>query len=159
MDDAEKNPCSACMSRREVLRGGVAAAGAVSLLATMPAACMQASAAPSGPVPAGNVADIQAGTLTLVEGENVILGRDQGGLYAMTRVCTHQGQLVSVVSIGGLPALHCYAHGSEFSMNGIVTHGPAGRDLEHFQVDLGPDGGLTIQGGIVVTPATRTPVA
>jgi Rieske Fe-S protein len=172
MKDPDTDPCSGCMSRRAALRGVArAGAGAVSLslsigslagatLAGLPAGCMQAAnAPPTGPVAAGNVADVQIGTLNLVAGENVILGRDAVGLYAMTRVCTHQGQLVSVVSLSGVPALHCYAHGSEFSMNGSVTHGPAGRALEHFKVELAADGGITIQGGQLVAPDWRMPVA
>ncbi|HET6148940.1 MAG TPA: Rieske (2Fe-2S) protein [Polyangia bacterium] len=154
------------MSRRAALRGvATAGAGAVSLslsiasLAALPAGCMQTSSTPTGPVAAGNLADVQVGSLNLVAGENVILGRDDGGLFAMSRVCTHQGQLVSVVSVAGVPALHCYAHGSEFSMNGSVTHGPAGRALEHFRVELGADGSITIQGGQQVTSDWRLPVA
>jgi len=148
-----------------LLRGAATAgAGAVSVslslatLAVLPSACMPANTAPTGPVAAGNVASVPVGTLNLVTGENVILGRDSDGLYAMTRVCTHQGQLVSVVSVAGVPALHCYAHGSEFSMNGAVTHGPAGRALEHFKVDVAADGSITIQGGQQVAPDWRMPV-
>ena len=72
-------------------------------------------------IKAGTIADIQVGTLKLIDGQSVILGRDLGGLYAMTRVCTHQGALVGLVSVAGVPALHCSAHGSEFSMYGAVT--------------------------------------
>jgi nitrite reductase/ring-hydroxylating ferredoxin subunit len=165
MDDVKGDPCSACLSRRALLRGAATAgAGAVSVslslatLAVLPTACMQANSPPSGPVPAGNVADVQIGTLSLVAGENVILGRDSDGLYAMTRVCTHQGQLVSVVSVAGVPTLHCYAHGSEFSMNGAVTHGPAGRALEHFKVEVAADGSITIQGGQPVAADWRMPI-
>lgn len=180
----ESDPCSVCrgspkgdhnvqigspkgdrpveVSRRAVLRG-VASAGAgavsVSLLAALPGGCMQGNAAPAGPVAAGNVADIAVGSLNLVAGENVILGRDDRGFYAMTRVCTHQGQLVSVVSVAGAPALHCPAHGSEFSMNGAVTHGPAARALEHFMVEIAADGAITIQGGQAVTADWRAPAA
>ena len=165
MDAPDKDPCSACMTRRALLRsvasagaGAVTASLSVATLAALPAGCTPGNSAPSGPVAAGNLADVQVGSLTLVAGENLVLGRDGEGLYAMTRVCTHQGQLVSVVSVAGAPALHCYAHGSEFSMTGSVTHGPAARALEHFKVELGADGSITIQGGQVVPAEARTSV-
>jgi cytochrome b6-f complex iron-sulfur subunit len=164
MDVPGQDPCSTCMSRRALLRGvATASAGAVSVslslatLSVLPAGCMQGNSAPTGPIAAGNVADIQVGSLNLVAGENLILGRDDLGLFAMTRVCTHQGQLVNVVSVAGGPALHCYAHGSEFNMNGGVTHGPAVRPLEHFKVEVAADGSITIQAGEVVTADVRAP--
>jgi Rieske Fe-S protein len=164
MNDRDQDPCSACMSRRAMLRGVASAgAGAVSIslsvatLGALPAGCMQGNAAPTGPVAAGNVNDIPVGSLNLIAGENVILARDDRGFYAMTRVCTHQGQLVSVVSLAGVPALHCYAHGSEFSMNGAPIHGPATAPLQHFKVEIGADGSIIIQGGQVVIADWRAP--
>ena len=135
----------------------VGATGA--LLAALPLGCMQGDATPMGPVAAGNVAETQVGALKVIGGQNMILGRDALGLYAMTRVCTHQGQLVEIVTAGGVPALHCYGHGSDFSMNGAVTHGPAASPLEHFKVDLDvTDGSITIRGDMPVSAAARTAV-
>ena len=135
-----------------------AGAVSVSLLAALPTACSPSSTSPGGPIAAGTVADIQVGTLKLIEGESVILGRDPGGLYAMTRVCTHQGALVGIVSVAGVPGLHCSAHGSEFSMDGVVTHGPASRALEHLLVQVdASNGNITILGDEVVSAETRVP--
>jgi nitrite reductase/ring-hydroxylating ferredoxin subunit len=152
--------CSACMSRRDLLRGGMATVGlgavSVPLLAALPTACMPSTTSPDAPISAGTVADIQVGTLKLIDGQSVILGRDIGGLYAMTRVCTHQGALVGLVSVAGMPALHCSAHGSEFSMNGEVTHGPAVSALEHLLVEV-VDGNITIHGDQTVSAEARIP--
>jgi Rieske Fe-S protein len=158
-DDPQEHPagggCSTCLSRRALLRGGAAGA----LLVVLPVACMQENVAPMGPVAAGNVADIPVDTLQMVSGQNLILGRDAGGLFAMTRVCTHQGQLVTIISAAGTPALHCYGHGSEFNMNGAVTRGPAGSPLEHFKVDVDvTTGSITVQGAMIVAATDRTPV-
>jgi nitrite reductase/ring-hydroxylating ferredoxin subunit len=152
--DTPPATCAACLSRRAVLRGGAVGA----LVAALPLGCMPSNMPPAGPVAAGNVADVRVGSLQAVGSENVLLGRDLGGLYAMTRVCTHLGQLVSVITVGSTTLLHCYGHGSEFSMNGAVTIGPATRPLEHFQVDLGDDGNITIQADKLVTPDARTRV-
>jgi nitrite reductase/ring-hydroxylating ferredoxin subunit len=152
--------CTACMSRRDLLRGGVATVGvgaiSLSLLGALPTACMTSNAPPDGPIAAGAVADIQVGTLKLIDGQSVILGRDPNGLYAMTRICTHQGALLGIVSVAGMPALHCSAHGSEFSMYGDVTHGPAVSALEHLLVEV-VDGNITIHGDQAVSAETRTP--
>jgi Rieske Fe-S protein len=155
MDRAEADRCSACISRRAMLRGGAAGAA---MLALPIGGCTASNANASGPIAAGNVADVNVGTLQVVAGENLLLGRDPSGLYAMTRVCTHQGQLVSILTLGPATILHCYGHGSEFTANGQVITGPATRPLEHFQVDLSDDGNITIQGDQFVTPDTRTPV-
>jgi nitrite reductase/ring-hydroxylating ferredoxin subunit len=156
------NDCSACMSRRDLLRGGIATVGlaavSVSLLGALPTACMPSNAQPDRPIGAGTVADIQVGTLKLIDGQSVILGRDLGGLYAMTRICTHQGALVGLVSVAGMPALHCSAHGSEFSMYGEVTHGPAMSALEHLLVEV-VDGDITIHPDQAVSAETRTAAA
>jgi nitrite reductase/ring-hydroxylating ferredoxin subunit len=154
MDQPEADRCSACISRRAMLRGGAAGA----LMLALPIGCTASNSDVSGPIPAGNVADVQVGALQAVAGENVILGRDANGLYAMTRVCTHQGQLVSILTLGSTTVLHCYGHGSEFDADGQVIIGPATRPLEHFQVDLAADGSITIQADQFVTADTRTPV-
>ena len=153
MDQPDADPCSACISRRAVLRGG--AAGAV--IMALPLGCSPSGQTP-GPIPAGNVTDVRVGSLQVVSGEDVFLARDTAGLYAMTRVCTHQGQLVSILAVGPATVLHCYGHGSQFDTNGAVITGPATRPLEHLRVDLATDGSITVQEDQIVTPDTRTPV-
>jgi nitrite reductase/ring-hydroxylating ferredoxin subunit len=153
MDQADADSCSACITRRAMLRGG--AAGAVMM--ALPLGCTASSHTP-GPIPAGNVTDVRVGALQVVDGENVFLARDSKGLYAMTRICTHQGQLVTILAIGPATVLHCYGHGSEFDTNGTVVIGPATRPLEHLRVDLATDGSITIQGDQFVTADTRTPI-
>ena len=85
-----------------------------------------------------------------------MLGRDAGGLYAMTAVCTHQGCLVSVV--GAAPqSLSCPCHGSTFSNTGAVTGGPARAPLQHFQVQVAASGAVTVCDGVPVASNARTP--
>jgi len=153
MDQADADSCSACITRRAMLRGG--AAGAVMM--ALPLGCTASSHTP-GPIPAGNVANVRVGALQIVDDENVFLARDTNGLYAMTRVCTHQSQLVAILTVGPATVLHCYGHGSQFDTNGAVITGPATRPLEHLRVDLASDGSITIQGDQFVTADTRTAV-
>jgi Rieske Fe-S protein len=152
--------CAGCsgheLERRTLLKGG-AAAGA--LLLVLPSGCgNQTVAPPTGPVGAGNVKDVAIGYLQLVPGEAVILGRDAGGLYAMSDACTHQGCPVQVAGAGASLHLGCPCHGAQYDVNGVVTRGPAPRDLQHYQVDVAADGTITVQGGMPVAADARTPV-
>jgi Rieske Fe-S protein len=105
------------------------------------------------------VADVAVDSLQVVSGQRVVLGRDAGGLYGMTAVCTHNGCTVGVAG-GATPSLACPCHGSAFDLNGQVTRGPAGRPLQHFQVDVdAATGDITIQADLPVTSDVRTPVA
>lgn len=47
----------------------------------------------------------------------------QGGLVVLSALCTHL--TCSVQPLAGTEVLHCPCHGSEFTLNGGVTHGPA----------------------------------
>ncbi len=130
-----------------------------SLLLALPVSCNNTVSPPTGPVSAGNVSAISAGTLHAVPGEAVILARDSGGLYAMSAACTHEGCMLSVTSAAGAEELSCPCHGSLFDANGDVTRGPARASLQHYQVDVAADGSITIQGGSPVSADARTAVA
>jgi Rieske Fe-S protein len=134
------------------------AGAAGSVLLALPVACNNAVTPPTGPVGAGNVSAIAIGALLAVAGETVILGRDSGGLYAMSAACTHAGCPVSVISAGSAEELSCPCHGSLFDANGQVRRGPARAPLQHYQVDVAADGSITVQGGIPVSADTRTMV-
>jgi Rieske Fe-S protein len=144
------------VQRRTLLKGG--AAGTV--LLALPVSCINNTVTPpTGPVGAGNVSALTVGSLRAVPGEAVILGRDAGGLYAMSAACTHAGCMLDVFSAGSGEELSCPCHGSLFDANGEVTRGPARAPLQHYQVDVAADGTITIQGGTPVSAEARTPVA
>jgi Rieske Fe-S protein len=125
------------------------------------AACSEGSTgpAPFGDVPAGNTADVAVGALSVVGSEPVVLGRDAGGLYAMTITCTHEGCDIEPRGTGTSAILDCPCHGSQFDRNGGVVHGPAGAPLAHFAVTVDASGNITIHGGQQVAATVRTPVA
>ena len=112
----------------------------------------------SGPVPAGNVSAVPVGTLEIVGGQPVILGRDAAGLYAMSAICTHAGcSMVDSGTVDGNGA-YCACHGSQFDRNGNPVSGPARSPLDHYRVDLAADGTITVQAGNIVAESTRTAV-
>jgi cytochrome b6-f complex iron-sulfur subunit len=114
------------------------------------------SALQFGDVNAGKVADVPQGSLQLVSGEPVALGRDSGGLYALTTTCTHQGCEVAPSGSGVTAVLNCPCHGSQFDRNGGVLRGPASAPLVHFAVTVDDTGNITIHGATRVDASTRT---
>lgn len=87
-----------------------------------------------------SVAEIPPG-----EGEIVKIGGDrlavykdeQGRLHALSPVCTHMGCIVGWNSAE--KSWDCPCHGSRFSVDGRVLHGPAVEDLEHKEVRAGDE--------------------
>jgi Rieske Fe-S protein len=108
-------------------------------------------------IAAGNVSALAVGNLQII-GARIVLGRDAGGLYAMTNVCTHQGCAVSVVGAAGQQSLSCPCHGSAFDANGAVTRSPARTPLAHYQITTAADGSLSVCVGSIVPASTRTPL-
>jgi Rieske Fe-S protein len=151
MTERERS-CAGCPSRRGFLKAGGAGLAVVALHA----GCA-GSAGPGGPIPAGNVSNTPVGTLNIFD-VGVVLGRDAGGLYALSALCTHAACMLVLGQPGSTDALVCPCHGSKFDSDGGVTSGPAVLPLPHFAVDLAADGTIVIQAGTMVDPATRTPV-
>ncbi|MFI5300880.1 MAG: Rieske (2Fe-2S) protein [Polyangiales bacterium] len=146
---------SDCPSRRVFLR--VFAASGVA--AAVDVGCGPAGVSPLsfGTVSAGNVSALPVGSLHAVPGQPVAIGRDTGGVYAMTLTCTHggcdMGSQGSVSSAG----LFCGCHGSQFDGNGNVTRGPANAPLAHFAVSIDAAGEVTVDGAQEVAASTRAP--
>lgn len=112
----------------------------------------------SGPVAAGNVKNVAVGSLAAIGNQPVILGRDAGGLYAMSAICTHDSCDITEDGSISPTGIRCDCHGSRFDANGSVKVGPAASPLDHYKVDLAADGTITVQAGQIVSIGTRTPV-
>lgn len=109
------------------------------------------------PVAGTNVKDIPVGFVGSA-GARILLGRDAGGLYAMTSTCTHNQ--CDLIQYGSLSAssISCKCHGSAFSLTGARVKGPAIDPLEHYKVTLAADGTIAIDTKTVVDAAARTAV-
>jgi Rieske Fe-S protein len=124
-------------TRREVLR----LMGATALVC---AGCGGNDPSTSSAIAAGKVSDYPVGTLKGLAGWSLIVGRDSGGLYAMSSLCTHAGcDMVGGVSSNGV---FCNCHGSSFDANGNVTGGPARSALQHFALKVDSTGAITVDG-------------
>lgn len=103
-------------------------------------------------VAAGSASSLSVGTLRALS-VPVAIGRDSGGVYAMTLVCTHQGcDLSSGISSAQIA---CPCHGSLFDVQGNVLRGPAARALSHFAVTQDSSGQLTVHTDQAVSASTR----
>ncbi len=160
-DDLAKLRCADpdCLAqtfnRRRFLSVTSASAGLMVVVSAIPA-CNQTGSPPTGPVAAGNLSALSIGAMVVTD--NVIVARDDKGVYGMSRICTHQGCPVDDTSSGIAGGLHCPCHGSAFDGNGAVTHGPAGAPLQHYAVTIASDGAMTVEGAQPVSADTRTPV-
>jgi Rieske Fe-S protein len=130
-----------------VLAGGAAGASACS-------AAPSTSPAYLGDVAAGNASALTVPSLNVVQSMPVCIGRDSGGIYAMTLTCTHAGCDIGKGTVGP-SGLACPCHASQFDANGKVTHNPATIPLEHFAVSFDSAGNITIHTGQTVSPDTR----
>jgi len=129
--------------------GTVGAAGTIEVDATAPL--------PAGQVAAGNVSTLSVGAVVALPGASFVIARDANGLYAVSRVCTHQGCTVAVVP-GAAAIFNCPCHGSQFDVNGNVLRGPAARPLPHYAVAVDAAGNIVVDTTTRVTAATRVPV-
>ncbi len=147
-------PDDVCKRRRflKVMAQGGALAGAASL----GIGC--GGSGPSGMIPAGSVKDVAEGALFAVTGEAVALGRDSGGLYAMTLICTHAGCDMATRGSVSPMGVVCNCHGSNFDTQGNPVSGPAHSPLEHYAVTVDASGNITINADTTVDATVRTAV-
>jgi glycine/D-amino acid oxidase-like deaminating enzyme/nitrite reductase/ring-hydroxylating ferredoxin subunit len=86
------------------------------------------------PVSHEPVADLPRGEGRIVkhDGQKLAVYRDpQGGVHALSALCTHQGCQVAFNAVER--SWDCPCHGSRFDIDGAVLHGPAMKPLEKRQ--------------------------
>lgn len=126
------------MSRRNFLKLGAAALGALAVLEITAAGLMflqprslegefggVVTAGPVNSFPPGSITEFPAGRFFLIRA-------DDGGFLAVYRRCTHLG--CSVSWDPGLNQFVCPCHGSHFDELGDVLNPPAPRALDTFHV-------------------------
>jgi Rieske Fe-S protein len=109
----------------------------------------------------GKPSDYASTGLHIVTNSGILIGRDAGGLYALSALCTHNFCDMSAVDAQGPfgqlsgKDIICLCHGSEFGPTGTVVHGPAGSTLKAYQLELGCDGFLYANKSKVVANTVR----
>ena len=81
----------------------------------------------------------------------VFIGRDAGGLFALSAICTHLG--CTVARSGD--ELACPCHGSRFSTDGTKLGGPASRPLPYLHLELNAAGEVVVDLSKTETPYFR----
>ncbi len=146
-------------SRRVFLK--VLGAGGAAIGATAMVGCGDdgtGSDPATGDIAAGNISALPENTLRAVSGQPVAIGRDAGGVYAMTTICPHEQCDMTVDGSISITGVTCSCHNSTFTANGDVTQGPATSNLEHYEVVIDAGGEITIHAGKVVDASTRAAV-
>jgi len=100
-----------------------------------------------------NVSGVAVGSFQIAGGI-FFLGRDAGGLYAMSMQCTHK--FCALVIAG--TQLDCPCHHSRFDFAGNVLVGPATEPLPYFKVYVDAAGNISVDKYTLVSRSTRTPV-
>ncbi|MBZ5586049.1 MAG: ubiquinol-cytochrome c reductase iron-sulfur subunit [Acidobacteriia bacterium] len=91
----------------------------------------------------GSPADFPFGPPTFLADEKIFVFRDgEKGFAVASAVCTHLGCTVNYFPSDR--RFHCPCHGSVFSSEGEVQHGPAPKALQWFEVTLTRDGQLRV---------------
>jgi Rieske Fe-S protein len=111
------------------------------------AACSSGDNAGSAPAssttpvgePLAKTADIPVGT-GKVFGNTLITQPEPGVFKAFVARCTHAGCRVAVTNG---TSVDCPCHGSAFSLDGSVTHGPADRPLDPVAITVSGDSIVT----------------
>jgi cytochrome b6-f complex iron-sulfur subunit len=134
----------------------VARGGAVAGAACLGIGC---GSSLSGSYDGGNVSQLQVGDLAAISTGPLAVGRDAGGVYAMTLICTHAGCDMATDGHVSAAGVSCDCHGSEFDVNGNRIAGPAQAPLQHYQVTVDASRAITIDTDVPVVETTRTVVA
>ncbi len=90
-------------------------------------------------------------TATYFNGQDAFICRDNGGLYALSSLCTHSG-CTNKPSGGGF---RCPCHGATFSLQGDATRAPAFTPLDHYMTCLDNSGNVAFDTNQTVSAATR----
>lgn len=148
-------PVSRPFSRRELLTtlGGLGLLAALSSLlrGTIRFLTPPVSQVHTLIIVAGAAADFPLGALTPLANGPVFIGRDEGGLFALSAICTHLG---CTVARNG-DELACPCHGSRFAARGANLTGPATRPLPYLALTLNDEGLVEVNLAQVVEPGSR----
>lgn len=98
---------------------------------------------------AGALENYSPGTVTLnAENRTYIIRAKEGGIYAISAVCTHLGCLTRWNENNGM--ITCPCHGTKFSKTGSVIEGPTSKTLPRFSICLNENNEIIVDRSILV---------
>lgn len=143
------------MPRRDVLGlsafWSAAAAGLTALLGMLRLPKAAVLPSPSQKFQVDLPESLAAGEPFQPAGRSVVVFRDEEGVYAISKICTHLGCVVNAQPEG----FYCPCHGSQFGPNGGVTKGPAPSRLPWLQVTRIGEGAYVVDEDQTVPVGTK----
>ena len=98
---------------------------------------------------AGALENFSPGTVTLnAENRTYVIREKEGGIYAISAVCTHLGCLTRWNEHNGV--ITCPCHGTKFSKTGSVIEGPTSKTLARFSICLNENNEIIVDRSILV---------
>jgi cytochrome b6-f complex iron-sulfur subunit len=79
----------------------------------------------------------KVGGSVLIDDDNILIRTSETQFSAVSLICTHKG---CTVELSG-DKFVCPCHGSEYTISGKVTEGPAKKDLKTYETVYDPDKG------------------
>lgn len=138
--NSDPNKDKTFLSRRDLLVAlgsvGLLTAGASLLRGTVRFLIPPISQTRPSTIIAGPPESFPSGDLRALTTGPAFIGRDEGGLFALSATCTHLGCTVGRSGEG----LACPCHGSRFAADGTNLAGPAARPLPYLALKLNADG-------------------
>lgn len=129
-------------TRRVFMRAVALAAASLIVLLLFVSCTKKVKKRPYGYFRLGPVAEYLAPE-TRLEKFNLLLRRDEGGLYVMSTVCTHDLTYLLRKTVGEEDIFVSQYTASKYDINGKVISGPATADLPYYElkIDAGVYGG------------------
>ena len=98
---------------------------------------------------AGALENFSPGTVTLnAKNRTFIVREEEGGIYAISAVCTHLGCLTRWNENKG--EITCPCHGTKFTKTGSVIVGPTSKTLPRFSISLNEKNEIIVDRSILV---------
>ncbi|HUY81673.1 MAG TPA: ubiquinol-cytochrome c reductase iron-sulfur subunit [Acidobacteriaceae bacterium] len=105
---------------------------------------------PSPIVNAGRPDSYPPNSVTLDPKMAIYIIHLQQGFFSLSAICTHLGCMTAWKQSLGIIACPC--HGSKFTDEGVVLHGPAPKPLPWFKLWLNADGELLVDRSTIIAP-------
>jgi Rieske Fe-S protein len=143
------------LNRRDFLAAATLTAAGVALCGcqaggTATASETQAKGPLTGPLDAGPLKNYRGEHLVdrFAKSDHVLLVSENGRLFALSAVCTHRHCIVQARQSD----LVCPCHGSTFTAEGAVTHGPARRALPRLALSQNAAGHVIVDRSHFLSP-------
>lgn len=132
-------------SRRQFLelvwKGLLGAASALGIFGVIRYFSYETDPAPPFQFDLGSADQYPPGSVTVLNNAEAVLIHSATGFKGLSLICPHLGCIVEMVPSG----FACPCHGSRFSADGALQHGPASKPMKNLKVSTDQQGHLILQ--------------